>query len=378
MPSDTHIAICKCLKRGYFTLQSGAVTDAYLDLRELFAHPKIMERIAAEIIQNVDDKIYDAVAGCPYGAIPYAVLVAKLTNKSLIMLRKESKKHGAESNNERRRVLLLEDVTTTGQSLARFSEVLTKQGCEVSMTYSIVNRSTTDNVPCLFAFRDITHPPADIRRALLRHPLAIKIWDRVQSHKTNVCLAADVSTTTELMRLLHQVEPYICALKLHSDLIADWTPEFGRELKAWCIARNLVILEDRKLADIGHIMIQQAKLLATHADCVTVHTISGSECLQTLSREVPLVVVESMSSNPIAMARSIEMSAPIVGIVSQTRGPLNCLTFTPGVALNAGSDGLGQKYRDVASVDADVIIVGRGITRAPNVVQAALNFRGKL
>ena len=54
------------------------------------------------------------------------------------------------------------------------------------------------------------------------------------------------------------------------------------------------------------------------------------------------------------------------------------LVFTPGVSLVASADGHGQQYsspeRAVGERGADVVIVGRGITRAEDPAAAASEY----
>lgn len=56
-----------------------------------------------------------------------------------------------------------------------------------------------------------------------------------------------------------------------------------------------------------------------------------------------------------------------------------CNTFIEGVQMNAGGDNLGQQYTSpenaIQSHGADIIIVGRGITKAMDSVATAQQYQ---
>jgi len=71
----------------------------------------------------------------------------------------------------------------------------------------------------------------------------------------------------------------------------------------------------------------------------------------------------------------------IMGFVSQSRlseNP-NMVHMTPGVQLQGGGDHLGQQYLTphivIGERMCDIIIVGRGITQAPDPAEAARQYR---
>ena len=71
----------------------------------------------------------------------------------------------------------------------------------------------------------------------------------------------------------------------------------------------------------------------------------------------------------------------VFGYVGQSRlsDRADIIQFTPGVNLSSSGDSLGQQYvspeEAVMKRGADVVIVGRGITEAENVAEAAEKYR---
>ena len=82
-------------------------------------------------------------------------------------------------------------------------------------------------------------------------PLATYLLRLVDSKKTNLCISADVSTTSELLQLAEEVGDQICMLKTHADIIKDFTDKTARGLSEVAKRKKFVIFEDRKFGDIG-------------------------------------------------------------------------------------------------------------------------------
>ncbi|KAF2849196.1 Orotidine 5'-phosphate decarboxylase [Plenodomus tracheiphilus IPT5] len=82
-------------------------------------------------------------------------------------------------------------------------------------------------------------------------PLASYLLSLISIKKTNLCLSADVETTTELLQLAEDVGDSICLLKTHCDIVTDWTDRTAQALKEIAKRKRFLIFEDRKFADIG-------------------------------------------------------------------------------------------------------------------------------
>ena len=148
---------------------------------------------------------------------------------------------------------------------------------------------------------------------------------------------------------LHKLAPYICGVKLHSDMLTyDYETIIRMSYEFY-----FIIIEDRKLADISktnhHIMNKMY-----WADAVTIHAISG------LSNMIPsskmLLPIAQMSSSDhmitpdytesvISFARS--HPSHVLGVIGQDTWD-GVMTFTPGVrGVSSGtSDGNHWGCRD--------------------------------
>ena len=101
----------------------------------------------------------------------------------------------------------------------------------------------------------------------------------MERKRSNLCVAADVTTMAELEAVAAAVGPHIVCLKTHCDMIADWDAAAPARLRALAQQHDFVLFEDRKFADIGSTVAAQLSggvyRIASWADCVTAHALPG-------------------------------------------------------------------------------------------------------
>ncbi|XP_064634806.1 uridine 5'-monophosphate synthase-like [Lineus longissimus] len=248
--------------------------------------------------------------------------------------------------------------------------------------------------------------PADIaslsygeRAKLCKNPVARRVFEVMEMKRSNLALSVDVTSADQLLKLADSTGPYICVLKTHIDILEDFTMAFVEKLKALAQKHNFVIFEDRKFADIGNTVKEQygkgIYRIAEWADIINAHAIPGPGIITGLKQVVKgkdrgcLMIAEMSSAGNLAkdgyteacVKMSEENNDFVIGFICQQKLSQDpCMIhMTPGVKLEEGGDQLGQQYLTPSSVIAkkgtDVIIVGRGITQAPDPVEAAKLYR---
>lgn len=222
----------------------------------------------------------------------------------------------------------------------------------------------------------------------------------MSTKQTNLCVAADVTKTVDLLNVAEQVGPHICLLKTHIDIIEDFHPNFIKHLKSIAEKHNFVLFEDRKFADIGKtVQLQYSKGVfrtSSWAKVVTAHALTGRGVLDALKKSDGLsergifllaetsaagsLISDQYTKSTISLA--VEYADLVTGVVCQS--PLfldkpGFVQLTPGVQLTVTSDDLGQRYNSPESVvlerGADVAVVGRGIVQSPEPAEAALKYK---
>ncbi|MFZ0564938.1 MAG: orotidine-5'-phosphate decarboxylase [Chlamydiales bacterium] len=237
------------------------------------------------------------------------------------------------------------------------------------------------------------------RASYTLNPTAQKLFKLMDLKQTNLALAADVTSSDELVKLADSLGPQICLLKTHIDILADFSPQLPHRLQELAEKHHFLLFEDRKFADIGHTVKEQylggMYRISDWADLITAHTISGPNIIEGLKQvglpkgKGVLLLAEMSSKETLAKGaytrktvvwgqEHAEFVAGFICTHKLTDDPA-FLHMTPGVHLEKGSDGLGQRYLSVKEAiekrGSDVVIVGRGIYQASDPIKMAESYR---
>ncbi|HSX11307.1 MAG TPA: orotidine-5'-phosphate decarboxylase [Chlamydiales bacterium] len=231
------------------------------------------------------------------------------------------------------------------------------------------------------------------RASLTRHPMAQRLFKLMEDKKSNLSLALDVTSQSQLLELADQLGPDLCVLKTHVDILDDFTPDFGPKLRHLASKHRFLIFEDRKFADIGQTVSHQYTRgiyrIAEWADIINAQAVPGPGLIEGLKSSSLLLIAEMSSQGTLASGsyskKVVEMGEAhadvVMGFIAlhQVSKQPGMIHFTPGVKLKPGKDALGQRYRTVDEIliknQSDVIIVGRDITHAKDPKSQAMIYR---
>ncbi|KAJ2249705.1 orotidine 5'-phosphate decarboxylase, partial [Coemansia sp. RSA 454] len=194
------------------------------------------------------------------------------------------------------------------------------------------------------------------------HPLARELFAVMERKRSNLSVAADVATKAELLALADRVGPYVCVLKTHIDVIADFDADLVAQLQTLAEKHDFLIFEDRKFA-AGR--PEQLKLqygggvyrIADWAHITNCHVIPGEGIIQGLAevgapKGRGLLLLAEMSTKGMLATgaytdKNVEMAVAndfVIGFIGSRRftEERDLITMTPGVGLHASGDALGQ------------------------------------
>ncbi|MEM1542100.1 MAG: phosphoribosyltransferase family protein [Ignisphaera sp.] len=109
------------IKIGRYKLTSGLESPFYIDLRQLYSYPDVIEKLVTELCSAWDLSSYDVIVGIATSGLVLASFIACRLNKPLSYVRIDRKAHGTQSIVEgvveSKSCLIVDDVATTGGSI---------------------------------------------------------------------------------------------------------------------------------------------------------------------------------------------------------------------------------------------------------------------
>ena len=437
-------------------LKSGEKSPYYCNFRKLLTNPELYGRLIdylTNFISQYDIK-YDHLCGVPMGSLTITASLAYSTKSSQLLCRESAKNYGMKRLIEGDfkigdKVLLIEDTMTTGSSVLETYHKLKNSGLEVENVIILFDREHEGcsrlekenlNIYTLFSFKDLiayleskqfeihvieslkfyydkTQKRVRIKenetakvltkkeimerdqKLILENKFNKKLLKIIREKKTSVCLSLDIPLWKVGKKMLDEMGPYICAVKLHCDLIVDWNEQTIFDILELKKKHNFLVIEDAKYIDVS--FINEKKLKDTQyninkwVDAITVHWINYFENKVPLSgTQVHIICVGDMNtvndplsidySNLLDTINPVETSGHIIEyynnidtIVQQNKFKKcnNVLKMTPGVIESDDEIKLydDKRYRSIENAilrDRNhVVIIGKNITLEENYVE---------
>jgi orotate phosphoribosyltransferase len=109
------------VRLGRFKLTSGLESPYYIDLRQMYSYPELIEKLVNELLSLINFEEYDVVVGIATSGMVIASFLACKLRKPLSYVRIEKKAHGTqalvEGNVKGKKCVIIDDVATTGGSI---------------------------------------------------------------------------------------------------------------------------------------------------------------------------------------------------------------------------------------------------------------------
>lgn len=223
-----------------------------------------------------------------------------------------------------------------------------------------------------------------------------KIREIMESKKSNICLSLDYTKSSQILDAITILKDHIIMVKLHCDIIEDFSQEFINNLVKICKQSDILIFEDRKFADIGNTFKHQFTSgifkIREWADIITLHGLVGEGQISQfnhLRREGQYALLVAQMSNRGNLlddeyTRKMKELAEknkdtVLGLICQEKLlDNNFLHFTPGIKLKSKTDSCDQQYKspgEAIQKGSDILIIGRGIINSDNILQTCREYQ---
>ena len=205
-----------------------------------------------------------------------------------------------------------------------------------------------------------------------------RLQDIIKTKNTKIILSCDVTTMEKLAYFAELCGPYICILKVHTDIIENFSLELMFEVKKLAKIHNFLIMEDRKFGDIGYTLHKQLTGFFKYrewSDLVTAYPYIGQAGLDVFGHyNIGVFLLAELSINEGQILPYKELydkdgnkPHPICGTIGQNH--TGYLQATPGIHLDKSGDNSNQRYKSPEKAKekgADLFIIGRAIYTAEN------------
>ena len=141
--------------------------------------------------------------------------------------------------------------------------------------------------------------------------------------RTNLCLSADVHTTSELLDLASELGPHIVILKTHIDILRDFSERTITSLTTLSKKHKFLLFEDRKFGDIGHTVQSQYAAgtfkIANWAYLVNAHAFPGEGVVEGLKAAAGQALASEKSVVRTEISGGGEVSEELVSYMAEEK-----------------------------------------------------------
>ncbi len=214
----------------------------------------------------------------------------------------------------------------------------------------------------------------------------VRLQNIIKEKNTRIILSCDVTTMADLCYFADLCGPYICVLKVHTDIIEDFSVEMMLNIKNIAKVHRFLLMEDRKFGDIGYTLSKQLTGFFKYSqwcDLVTAYPYIGQTGIELFKlNNIGVFLLAELSINEGQILPYKELfnkkentPHPICGTIGQNN--TGYIQATPGIHLDKCNDNSNQCYKSPSEAKqkgADLFIVGRAIYTAKNPLEAMIRY----
>lgn len=137
-------------------------------------------------------------------------------------------------------------------SLYFFSIVTVDKILDYLVNKQVITPEYRAEVDQAIKFPVLANPPKKVdwslkarKESLSRNPVNSRILSIMEKKQSNLVVAVDLKTNSEVLNVVDKIKNHVVAVKLHADTITDFSPEFVDKLKKSAEEHDFILFEDR-------------------------------------------------------------------------------------------------------------------------------------
>jgi hypothetical protein len=216
------------------------------------------------IINNIVKFIYDKIKLLEYTNIiglntscHIASILSYNHNIPILFLNKNNLVKGIYDDNNN--IILFTDVIDNESKLIKYMSILKSNKLNIKYIFTIYDKNTSkkiDNVISLFDYNYLTHLLVSkniIKDYFNTKPLLKKIKQIIYLKKSKICYDCNLTNIKDIITDVDNIGKYIVMLKICSNNIIQFNPNYGNALKKLATNHNFIIIDDLGIYDTKHI-----------------------------------------------------------------------------------------------------------------------------
>ena len=296
----------KCIRFGDFKLKGGKTSSIYIDLKNVISYPYILNTIVEIIYNKIKLLNYTHIMGIPYGGIPFASVLSSRYNIPMLMMRKETKKHGLKKLIEGEytsysKLIIIEDTITTGSSLKHFitqfekinmkpQAIITicdrRTNFEILGDYQVMSILTIDEiVSVLYKHKFIEHKlyrelnlgtGSIVSESFVPNNIHMlsKLLTIIKLKQNKTCYILEYTNYDQIIDFIDKYKNNFCILKLFTATIENFSYDKAKYLKKLSIDHHFLIYEGYNFNTSKNIFLNEITLNTKFYDWVDIINIS--------------------------------------------------------------------------------------------------------
>ena len=263
--------------------------DISINFDILLSYPYIINNIVKFIYDKIKFLEYTNIIGINTSS-HIASILSYNHNIPILFINKNNLIKGVYDDDNT--IILFNDVIDNKSKILKYISILKSNKLNIKYIFTIYNKNNSnklDNVISLFDYNYLTQLLVSkniIKDYFNTKPLLKKIKQIISLKKSKICYDCNLTNIKDIITDVDNIGKYIVMLKICSNNITQFNPNYGNALKKLANNHNFIIIDDLGIYDTTHMNLSKYKW----CDIITTYN-------QYLKASIDLIYINNNISN---------------------------------------------------------------------------------